>query len=55
MRRLLRARWVELLLVGGLGLSISPGFIYRPLQSAVNAGLIMSLAPIVTLIAAVTC
>jgi drug/metabolite transporter (DMT)-like permease len=54
MRRLLRTRWVELLLVGGLGLSISQGFIYTGLHytSAVNAGLIMSLAPIVTLIAA---
>jgi drug/metabolite transporter (DMT)-like permease len=53
MGRLLRARPLELLLVGGLGLAISQGCIYTGLHhtSAVNAGLIMALAPIITLIA----
>ena len=53
-KRLLRTRWLELLMVGGLGLSLSQGCIYTGLHhtTAVNAGLIMSLAPIVTLIAA---
>lgn len=54
MRALVRARGFELLLVGGLGLALSQGFIYMGLQTttAVNAGLIMALMPIATMILA---
>ncbi len=53
MGRLLRARPLALLVTGGLGLGISQGCIYTGLHhtSAVNAGLIMALAPIITLLA----
>jgi drug/metabolite transporter (DMT)-like permease len=50
----LRTRAPMLLLVGGIGLAMSPGLIYVGLQTttAVNAGLIMALMPIVTMILA---
>jgi drug/metabolite transporter (DMT)-like permease len=51
---LLRSRPLALVVIGALGLSISQGFIYTGLHhtTAVNAGLIMALAPILTLLAA---
>ena len=51
MARLLRTRGVTVLLVGGIGLAISQGMIYTGLRdtSAVNAGLIMALMPMLTL------
>lgn len=54
MRAEIHARPLMVLIVGGLGLAISQGCIYTGLQSttAVNAGLIMALAPIITLLAA---
>ncbi len=50
----IHARPLTVLVVGGLGLGISQGCIYTGLQSttAVNAGLIMALAPIITLLLA---
>lgn len=50
MWQLARTRPVSLLIVGGLGLAISQGFIYTGLHhtSAVNAGLIIALSPILT-------
>jgi drug/metabolite transporter (DMT)-like permease len=50
----LAARPLMLLTVGGLGLAISQGCIYTGLHhtTAVNAGLIIALAPILTLVAA---
>ena len=52
MRDEIRARAPMLLVVGGLGLSLSQGCIYTGLQytTAVNAGLIIALAPIITLL-----
>lgn len=49
-----RVRFPEVLLVGGIGLCLSQGFIYTGLQytTAVNAGLIMALMPILTMILA---
>lgn len=54
MRDLLRQRAPEILLVGGTGLCLSQGFIYTGLHytTAVNAGLIMALMPILTMILA---
>ncbi len=54
MRDLLRTRAPELLLIGGTGLCLSQGFIYTGLHTttAVNAGLIMALMPILTMILA---
>lgn len=51
MMRLLRARGVLVLLIGGLGLAISQGMIYAGLRdtTAINAGLIMALMPMLTL------
>jgi drug/metabolite transporter (DMT)-like permease len=50
----LRKRWLELLVIGGLGLAITPGLIFIGLNytSAVNAGLIFALMPVITLILA---
>lgn len=52
MRGLLRARAPLVLLTGGLGFAMSQGLIYIGLQttSAINAGLIMALMPIITMI-----
>lgn len=54
MAALLRARALAVLVVGGLGLAMSQGLIYVGLQttSAINAGLIMALMPIITMILA---
>lgn len=54
MLALARARFLEIVLVGGIGLCLSQGFIYTGLRytSAVNAGLIMALMPILTMILA---
>jgi drug/metabolite transporter (DMT)-like permease len=54
MGAVLRSRAPMVLLVGGIGLAMSPGLIYVGLQTttAVNAGLIMALMPIVTMILA---
>jgi drug/metabolite transporter (DMT)-like permease len=53
-RALLSTRWLEVLLIGAVGLSLSQGCIYSGLQAAtaVTAGLIMALAPIVTMLLA---
>ena len=54
MAALLRARLLELLAIGGLGLAITQGFIYVGLggTSAINAGLIIALMPIITMVLA---
>ncbi|MEO8713428.1 MAG: DMT family transporter [Acetobacteraceae bacterium] len=54
MRDLLRTRTPAILLIGGTGLCLSQGFIYTGLHytTAVNAGLIMALMPIFTMILA---
>jgi drug/metabolite transporter (DMT)-like permease len=54
MRDTLRARGAEVLLIGGTGLCLSQGFIYTGLHTttAVNAGLIMALMPMLTMILA---
>ena len=53
-RATLRARPLELLAIGGLGLGITQGFIYVGLgdTSAINAGLIIALMPIITMVLA---
>lgn len=50
----IRARPLDLLLIGGLGLAITQGFIYVGLggTSAINAGLIIALMPLVTMVLA---
>jgi drug/metabolite transporter (DMT)-like permease len=54
MVRLLRERFVHLLLVGALGLALCQGFIYTGLHyaDATTAGIIMSLAPVLTMVLA---
>jgi drug/metabolite transporter (DMT)-like permease len=51
---LVRQRWLSLLIIGGLGLSITQGLIYMGLNytTAINAGLIIALMPVITLILA---
>jgi drug/metabolite transporter (DMT)-like permease len=51
---LVRQRWPSVLIIGGLGFSISPGLIYIGLNytSAINAGLIIALMPVITMILA---
>jgi drug/metabolite transporter (DMT)-like permease len=51
---LVRHRWLSLLIIGGLGFSISPALIYIGLNytSAINAGLIIALMPVITMILA---
>jgi drug/metabolite transporter (DMT)-like permease len=51
---LLRERWREVLIIGGLGLAITQGLMYVGLQytSAINAGLILALMPIFTMVLA---
>lgn len=51
---LVRARPVELLLVGGIGLSICQGMVFIGLQyaDATTAGIIMALIPIITMVLA---
>jgi drug/metabolite transporter (DMT)-like permease len=54
MSRLVRQRWLALLITGGLGLAITQGLIYVGLNytTAINAGLIIALMPIITMILA---
>jgi drug/metabolite transporter (DMT)-like permease len=54
MANLVRRRWLSLLMIGGLGLSITQGLIYVGLNytSAINAGLIIALMPVMTMILA---
>ena len=51
---LVRQRWLSLLILGGVGFSISPGLIYIGLNytTAINAGLIIALMPVITMILA---
>jgi drug/metabolite transporter (DMT)-like permease len=51
---LIRQRWFSLLVIGGLGLSITQGLIYMGLNytTAINAGLIIALMPVMTMILA---
>ena len=51
---LVRRRWLSLLILGGVGFSISPGLIYIGLNytTAINAGLIIALMPVITMIMA---
>jgi drug/metabolite transporter (DMT)-like permease len=50
----LRKRWLELLVIGGLGLAITQGLMFIGLNytSAINAGLILALMPVITMILA---
>jgi len=50
----LRKRWLEFLVIGGLGLAITQGLMFIGLNytSAINAGLILALMPIITMILA---
>jgi drug/metabolite transporter (DMT)-like permease len=54
MRVEIRARWLELLMIGGLGLAITQGMMYSALQftSAINVGLILALMPMIIMILA---
>jgi drug/metabolite transporter (DMT)-like permease len=51
---LVRQRWFSLLIIGGLGFSLSPALIYIGLSytSAINAGLLIALMPVITMILA---
>ncbi len=51
---LIRQRWLSLLIIGGLGLSITQGLIYMGLNytTAINAGLIIALMPVMTMVLA---
>jgi drug/metabolite transporter (DMT)-like permease len=54
MAQLVRARGWELLVIGGLGLSITQGLIYTGLNytTAINSGLIIALMPMITMVLA---
>jgi drug/metabolite transporter (DMT)-like permease len=54
MINLVRQRWISLLILGGVGFSISPGLIYIGLNytTAINAGLLIALMPVITMILA---
>jgi drug/metabolite transporter (DMT)-like permease len=54
MAETLRSRWPEVLLIGGIGLSITQGLMYTGLNytTAINAGLILALMPTLTMILA---
>ena len=54
MLSLVRQRWFSLLVIGGLGLSITQGLIYMGLNytTAINAGLIIALMPVMTMVLA---
>jgi len=47
-------RWVELLVIGGLGLAITQGLVFIGLNytGAINAGLILALTPVITMVLA---
>ena len=49
-----RQRWLALLVIGGLGLAITQGLMYTGLNytTAINAGLILALMPVITMILA---
>jgi drug/metabolite transporter (DMT)-like permease len=49
-----RQRWLSMLIIGGLGFSTSPGLIYIGLNytTAINAGLLIALMPVITMILA---
>jgi len=49
-----RQRWLSMLIIGGLGFAISPALIYIGLNytTAINAGLIIALMPVITMILA---
>jgi drug/metabolite transporter (DMT)-like permease len=49
-----RQRWLALIIIGGLGLAITQGLMYTGLNytTAINAGLILALMPIITMILA---
>lgn len=51
---LVRQRWFSLLTIGGLGLSITQGLIYMGLNytTAINAGLLIALMPVMTMVLA---
>jgi drug/metabolite transporter (DMT)-like permease len=51
---LVRQRWLSVVIIGGLGFSISPALIYIGLNytSAINAGLLIALMPVITMILA---
>ena len=53
-RELLGEHWLELLIIGGLGLAITQGLMYTSLEytTAINAGLIFSMMPIFTMVLA---
>jgi drug/metabolite transporter (DMT)-like permease len=50
----LKKRWPELLVIGGLGLAITPGLMFIGLNytTAINAGLILALMPVFTMVLA---
>ena len=50
----LRKRWLESLLIGAVGLGITQGLIFTALRttSAVNAGIIFAISPIITMVMA---
>jgi len=49
-----RKRWLALIVIGGLGLAVTQGLMYTGLNytTAINAGLILALMPIITMILA---
>src|SRR5260370_11581146 len=49
-----RKRWLALIVIGGLGLAITQGLMYTGLNytTAINAGLILALMPVITMILA---
>ena len=51
---IVRRRWFALIVIGGLGLAITQGLMYTGLNytTAINAGLILALMPIITIILA---
>jgi drug/metabolite transporter (DMT)-like permease len=51
---IVRQRWLALLVIGGIGLAITQGLMYTGLNytSAINAGLILALMPVITMILA---
>ena len=52
MRDLLRKRWLELLITGGIGFAITQGLLYVSLEhaTAINVGLIFAMMPIFSLV-----
>lgn len=54
MLELVRTRGLELLVIGGLGLAITQGLMYTGLHytTAINAGLILALMPLITMVLA---